>query len=61
MRAIVQLIFDKFTEFGTVSTRKRPFLYPAFRREVRDMRRAAKEAGEKIKTKVRRAYKGPRK
>lgn len=51
----------KFLEFGTVHSRKRPFLYPAFRTSVRDFRKDAKAAGEKIKSKVKRRYKGPKK
>jgi HK97 gp10 family phage protein len=55
------LHYAKFVEFGTVNTRKRPFLYPAFRTSVRDFRKEAKAAGEQIKTKVKRRYKGPKK
>ena len=55
------LYYAKFVEFGTVRTRKRPFLYPAFRLAVRQFRIGAKEAGVKIRNKVKRRYKGPKK
>ena len=48
-------------EFGTSRSRKKPFLYPAFRIAVRNGRRQWKADGEKIKSKVRRNYKGPKK